>query len=103
MRGVLIALALTLVAGAARAEDPLVCRDYDRQIAHYALLRQRAADLDSDLWKERLDTQIAYLNRYRLAAGCPDKTGAAESARELKILMQLAATAALHYFTFDGM
>jgi len=103
MRGVLIALAVALVAGAARADDPLVCRNFDRQIAHYELLRQRAADLDSALWKDRLDTQLGYLNKYRLAAGCPDKTGAAEFARDLKILMELAAMGALHYFTFGGM
>ncbi|HXK21898.1 MAG TPA: hypothetical protein VMS55_04380 [Myxococcota bacterium] len=103
MRGALIALALALVAGAARADEPLVCRNYDQQIAHYQLLRKRAADLDSDLWKSRLDTQLAYLNKYRLAAGCPDKTGASELARQLKILMELAATGAIHYFTMGGM
>ena len=103
MRGVLIALALAFVAGAARADDPPVCRNYDKQIEHYQLLRKRAADLDSDLWKNRLDTQLAYLNKYRLAAGCPDKTGAAELAKLVKTLMELAATGAIHYFTMGSM
>jgi hypothetical protein len=103
MRAVLIALALAFFAGAARADEPLACRNYDRQIAHYTLLRQRAADLDSDLWKDRLDTQLGYLKKYRLAAGCPDKSGATELARTIKLLMELAATGAIHYFTMGAM
>ena len=103
MRGVLIALALAFFAGAARADEPMVCRNYDRQIEHYQLLRKRAADLDSELWKDRLDTQLSYLNKYRLAAGCPDKSGAQEMARLIKTLMELAATGAIHYFTMGAM
>jgi hypothetical protein len=103
MRAVLIALALAFVAGAARADEPLACRNFDRQIEHYTLLRQRAAGIDSDLWKDRLDTQLGMLKRYRLAAGCPDKSGAAEFARLMKALMEIAASGAIHYFTMGSM
>jgi hypothetical protein len=106
MRAVLLALCLvvfTTAAQPARADEPLQCRVFDRQIAYYQMMRARAVKIDSDLWKSRFDNHLAMLNKFRLSQGCPDKSGAAEFARLLKALMQLAAQGAITFFTMGMM
>jgi hypothetical protein len=108
MRAVLIA-ALCLVgfttAAAANPplREPLQCQFFDRQIAHYEMMRDRAVSLESKLWKERFDAHLAKLNQFRLSQGCPDRSGAAEFARLLKELMKIAAQGAVTFFTMGMM
>lgn len=107
MRAVLLAICLVVLAPAAHAgpadREPLQCQVFDRQIAQYEMMRARAAKLDSDLWKDRFDTQLARMKSFRLSQGCPDKSGAAEFARLIKELMKLAAQGAITFFTMGMM
>ena len=108
MRVVLLALCVvvftTATAHAAEPfQEPLQCRTFDRQIEYYEMMRRRAVAIDSDLWKERFDNHLANLKRFRLSQGCPDKSGAAEFARLMKALMQLAAQGAITFFTMGMM
>lgn len=107
MRAVLLALCMvvfaTAAAGAEPLREPLQCQFFDRQIAHFEMMRARAVKLDSDLWTQRYDNHLAMLNKFRLSQGCPDKSGAAEFARLLKALMALAAQGAITFFTMGMM
>ena len=102
MRVILLALCLVLCASAAAAESPR-CRNLDEQIVHYLTLKERADAFDSALWEQRLDAHLARLEKQRKLAGCPDKSGAAAAARQLKALLQLAAQGALTFFTLGAM
>lgn len=102
MRAVLLALCVVLVASAAAAEPPQ-CRNLDRLVGHYKEMRGRAVALDSELWKDRIDAHLVRLSKQRSRAGCPDRSGAAEAARQLKALLELAAQGALTFFTLGAM
>ena len=103
MRVALLALILALVASSAGADEPPQCRGIDRQIAHFQVMRSRAVAMDNAMWVERFDEHLARLKKHRLSQGCPDKSGAAEFARLLKALMQLAAQGAITFFTMGMM
>ncbi|HVH20492.1 MAG TPA: hypothetical protein VNF72_19520 [Myxococcota bacterium] len=106
MRVVPLAICLVVFSTAASAQsfgEPLQCRTFDRQIAHFEMMRKRAVAIDSDLWKDRFDNHLAQLKKFRLSQGCPDKSGAAEFARLMKALMQLAAQGAITFFTMGMM
>jgi hypothetical protein len=106
MRLVLLALCVVVfstAASAQRFEEPLQCRMFDRQIAHFEMMRARAVKIDSDLWKERFDNHLAKLEQHRLSQGCPDKSGAEKLARFIKDLMRLAAQGAITFFTMGMM
>jgi hypothetical protein len=103
MRAVLLAACLLVCAPAAMAEPPQ-CKNLTRQVAHYQMLRDRADAMDSALWENRLDQQLAYLKKQRRAAGCPDKMAALEAAlAQMRELLKLAAQGALTFFTGGAM
>jgi hypothetical protein len=102
MRGVLLVLCVVLCASAASAEKP-ICQNLDGQMLHYQTLRGRADAFNSALWEQRLDAHLKRLKQQRKLAGCPDKSGLDEAAKQLKALLQLAAQGALTFFTFGAM
>lgn len=114
MRAVLLAFCVSLVALAAAAEpprrqslksDPPMCHNLDMQMLHYQTLRARADAVNSDLWEQRLDAHLKNLQNQRKLAGCPSTASeaAAEAARQLKLLLELAAQGALTFFTMGAM
>jgi hypothetical protein len=102
MRRVLLVLGLVLVAGSAAA-DPPQCKYLDKQVVYYTQQRDRAKQLGSGLWVDRMNTQLGALNARRKEAGCPDRSSAAIIAAELNALLKLAAEGALTFFTMGAM
>jgi hypothetical protein len=80
---------------------PAECARLARQIDHFAQMKKRAHDLGSPMWEERMGYQLDLL-RGMQAGRCPDDVKVDETAEALKLLLKLAAKAAITYFTFGA-
>ena len=115
---ILAALVLGLVPGPALAQvltpngpddprfarvnaHPAECARLARQIAQYAGMQKRAHDLGNDMWEKRMGNQVDLL-RGMQAARCPNDVPVDQTAEALKLLIKLAAKAAVTYFTFGA-
>jgi hypothetical protein len=80
---------------------PAECARLARQIAHFAQMQKRAHDLGNDMWEQRMGNQVDLL-RGMQAGRCPDDVPVDQTAEALKLLLKLAAKAAITYFTFGA-
>jgi hypothetical protein len=80
---------------------PAECARLSRQIDHYVMMAERAAKLENELWFERLEDHLQLLQGMQ-AARCPDDVPIDQAAEAFKLLVKLAAKAAITYFTFGA-
>ena len=80
---------------------PAECARLARQIDHFAMMTARAEALENELWMERMKDHLELLQGMQ-AARCPDDVQVDEAAEAFKLLVKLAAKAALTYFTFGA-
>ena len=75
-----------------------------RQINHFEGMVDRAEQLDNDGWAENTQRHVDLLED-RLASRCPSYSARdeqQEAARQLAILMKVAASAAVTFFTLGA-
>lgn len=106
MRLALIAascLALLVPAGASavKARDPGTCTRIAHQLVHYDSMKQRAAELDNELWVDRFDAHITDLEAH-FAEKCPEQAAEQRSIQQLADLLKTAGRAALTFFTLGA-
>jgi len=80
---------------------PAECARLRRQVDHYIGMQQRAATLQDEMWQGRLGHHVTML-RAMQAARCPNDLPVDTTAEAFKVLIQIAAKAALTYFTFGA-
>ena len=80
---------------------PAECARLARQIDHYVMMAERAAALENELWFERMEDHLQLLQGMQ-AARCPDDVPIDQAAEAFKLLVKLAAKAAITYFTFGA-
>ena len=101
----IVALAAGLLAplGAHAAAGPAECARLRRQIDHFQWMADRAKQMNSDLWTDRLGDHLALL-RGRQLDRCPQDVPHDDStAQAFMQLLRVAGAAALTYFTFGAM
>ena len=97
---VFVGLSLPPVASA----DPADCGRLMRQINHYEGMIERAEDLGRDDWAEKTGRHLELLED-RLASRCPAYSARdeeQEAARQLALLLKVAASAAVKFFTLGA-
>ena len=102
------AFALAAVVGvlwpAVALADPADCSHLLRRIYHFEGMVERAEGLGKEDWADKTQQHVDLLED-RLASRCPsysDRDEKQEAARQLAILMKLAATAAIKVFTLGA-
>ncbi len=98
------ALAAGLLAPiGAQAAGPAECARLRRQIDHFQGMADRAKQLKSELWTDRLGSHLGML-RARQLDRCPqDVPHDDTTAKAFMQLLRIAGSAALTYFTFGAM
>jgi hypothetical protein len=95
-----IAVALLLLPGLASA-DANGCNGLNNQIDHYSKLYARADQLGNSMWEKRLGSHLEGLLAQR-AAICPQYEQSDGTMEAFKVLIKLAAKAAVTYFTMGA-
>ncbi len=80
---------------------PAECARLRRQVDHFIGMQQRAMTLGDEMWQGRVGHHIQML-RAMQAARCPGDLPVDTTAEAFKVLIQLAAKAAVTYFTFGA-
>jgi len=80
---------------------PAECARLARQIDHYVMMAERAAARGNELWFERMEDHLQLLQGMQ-AARCPDDVPVDQAAEAFKLMVKLAAKAAITYFTFGA-
>ena len=83
------------------AAHPAECARLRRQVDHYLGMQQRAVTLNDEMWQGRLGHHVTNL-RAMQAVRCPNGLPVDTTAEAFKALIQIAAKAALTYFTFGA-
>ncbi len=85
--------------------DPADCGRLMRQINHYEGMIERAEDADRDEWADKTGRHLDLLEN-RLASRCPSYSARdeqQEAARQLALLLKVAASAAVKFFTLGAL
>lgn len=80
---------------------PAECARLRRQIGHFQGMRLRAVEAKKELWVDRLESHLGTLFSMQ-AARCPNDIPVDETSEAFKMLIKLAAKAAVAYFTFGA-
>jgi hypothetical protein len=100
------ALALIGLSGPSVATaDPADCGRLMRQINHYEGMIERAESRGRDMWAQNTQRHVDLLED-RLASRCPAYSARdeeQEAARQLALLLKVAATAAVKFFTLGAL
>ncbi len=80
---------------------PAECSRLRRRVDHFIGMEQRARTLGDEMWQGRVGHHIKML-RAMQAARCPNDLPVDTTAEAFKVLIQLAAKAAVTYFTFGA-
>jgi hypothetical protein len=97
-------ISVGLLLPAIAAADPPDCGRLMRQINHFEGMVDRAEQLGNDGWSENTQRHVDLLED-RLASRCPSYSARdeqQEAARQLAILMKVAASAAVTFFTLGA-
>jgi len=96
-----LALLVPAAASAANAQNPGTCTRIEHQLVHFDAMRQRADELDNDLWAQRFDAHITTLEA-DFAAKCPEQAAEQQSLQQLAALLKTAGRAALSFLTLGA-
>jgi hypothetical protein len=96
-----LALWVPGAALAAKPRNPGTCMRIAHQLVHYDTMRQRAAELENELWVERFETHISDLEDH-FAEKCPEQAAEQQSMQQLAALLKTAGRAALSFFTLGA-
>ena len=84
--------------------DPADCSRLMRQINHFEGMIERAEDQGNEMWAEKTQRHVDLLDD-RLASRCPSYSARdeqQEAARQLAVLLKVAASAAVKFFTLGA-
>jgi hypothetical protein len=84
--------------------DPPDCARLMRQINHYEGMIERAEERGNELWADNTQRHVDLLED-RLASRCPSYSARdeeQEAARQLALLLKVAASAAVKFFTLGA-
>lgn len=98
------AAAIGLLLAGVAAADPSDCGRLMHRINHFEGMVDRAEAFGKDDWAEKTQRHVDLLET-RLADRCPSYSARdeqQEAARQLALLMKLAATAAMKFFTLGA-
>jgi hypothetical protein len=99
-----IAAVLGLLLPAAAAADPSDCGRLMYRINHFEGMIARAEEAGRDDWAGKTEAHVELLET-QLADRCPSfsaRDEQQEAARQLALLLKIAATAAAKFFTFGA-
>ena len=96
-----LALLVPAAALATKARNPGTCVRIANQLVHYDAMRQRAAELENELWVERFEAHLSDLEDH-FAAKCPEQAKEQKSIQQLAALLKTAGRAALTFFTLGA-
>jgi hypothetical protein len=85
--------------------DPADCGRLMRQINHYEGMIERAENRGNEMWAENTQRHVDLLED-RLASRCPSYSARdeqQEAARQLALLLKVAAAAAVKFFTLGAL
>ncbi len=99
-----LAVAIVVLFSGVAAADPSDCGRLMYRIVHFEGMVERAEAAGKDDWAEKTQRQVELLET-QLAVRCPKfsaRDEQQEAARQLALLLKIAATAAAKFFTLGA-
>jgi hypothetical protein len=96
-----LALLVPAAASAAKQHAPGTCMRIANQLVHFDAMKQRAAELENEMWVQRFEAHLTRLEG-DFAEKCPAQAAEQQSLQQLAALLKTAGRAALTFFTLGA-